>query len=675
MSVVTDEHVVQDIKQLHATIHRLEREVIREKAARRTAEDIAEAGLRKLYISQDQLKLLNRISSFANDCDCPTQALQFALKEICEQQVWSVGHALLRTGPKGDERLEGSDIWFSLHQDVAFPFLEASRKIVAWPCASVPGRLFLENSPIWTPDIYAQHAFTRAAAAKRAGLRSSISVPIIMGHELVGAMEFYQPDSIKPSEQLMDVLLQIGTQLGRVFKRARHADMLFKNASTDPLTGLPNRTAFETEIESAFAEEKRKADYKTAVIYVGLDGFKLVNDTLGHSSGDVLVVEMANRLRHVAKTFDGEDWVDRVSLARVGGDEFVMLVQSIDVRDIANDIAAEIHKCLRPIHRIGMNEVQAVASIGIALNGPEYENAQELLRDADVAMYEAKTEGPEQTYHFTAEMRNAALARLDLEIDLRRAVESSAFELHFQPIVSLSDRETVGFEALVRWRKAHDTIVMPDDFIPTAEACGLIVPIGTWVLREACRSAVRFHASNSQSASLYISVNVALQQFQQLHFVTLVRDILLETGADPKWIRLELTESTAAINPSHSARTITQLNAMGILVSIDDFGTGYSSLAYLQSMPFDTLKIDQSFISGHLDANADWSFVLAMKQLADSLGMNVVVEGVENEFQQAELESFGCQFGQGWLFGMPQTEAMILADRCIVASGHLPESS
>jgi diguanylate cyclase (GGDEF)-like protein len=664
MKRTPDKQEHQDLEDLNDKCHRLEREIAREKAARRAAEDIAEAGLRSLYISQDELKLLNRIASFANDSDSPSQALHFALKEICEQQGWTVGHALLRTGPQGDERLEGSDIWISKHQDIAFPFLEASRKIVAWPCASVPGRLFIEHSPIWTPDIYTQHAFTRAEPAKHAGLRSSISVPIIMGHELVGAMEFYQTEAIKPSEQLMDLLLQIGTQLGRVFKRARHAELLLKNAATDPLTGLPNRSAFEHEIMEIFELERLETDYQTAVIYLDLDGFKLVNDTLDHSSGDALLIAMVNRLRFVVESFNGQDWIDRVFLARVGGDEFVILVRSPDVRDVANDIAAEIHKCLHPIHKIGLNEVQAVASIGIALSGPVYKSADELLRDADVAMYEAKAQGPEQTYHFTSEMRNAALARLDLEIELRRAVETSAFELHFQPIVSLSNRETVGFEALVRWHKSDDVMMMPDDFIPTAEACGLIVPIGTWVLREACRSAVRFHASNSHSANLYISVNVALQQFQQLHFVTLIRDILLETGANPKWIRLELTESTAATNPSHAARTITQLNAMGIRVSIDDFGTGYSSLSYLQTMPFDTLKIDQSFIKRHLDENADWSFVLAMKQLADSLGMKVIAEGIETEYQQTELESFGCQFGQGWLFGMPQTEKMILEERC-----------
>lgn len=668
MTLEPNANLFQTLEDLNEKCQRLEREIIREKAARRKAEDIAEHGLRDLYISREKLQLLNTIASYANDSDSPTDALNFTIQQICEKQNWPIGHALLRTGPEGDERLEGTDIWVAKYPDIAFPFLEASRKIVAWPCASAPGRLFIEQSPIWTADIYAQHAFTRAPAARRAGLRSSISVPIIMGQELVGAMEFYQTESVEPSQQLMDLLLQIGTQLGRVFNRRRHADILLKNASSDPLTGLPNRSAFETEMKSVFEQEQQTGDYQTSVIYLDLDGFKLVNDTLGHSAGDQLLVAMTDRLRSVVESFERQHWVEKIMLARVGGDEFVILLRSADVRDVATDIATEIHKCLHPIHRIGANDVQAVASIGVALNGPEYQNAQDLLRDADVAMYEAKAQGPEQTYHFTSEMRNAALARLEMEVDLRRAVENSAFELQFQPIVALSDRQTVGFEALVRWRKEPDTVIMPDDFISTAEACGLIVPIGTWVLREACRSAVRFHEGNPSNPDLYVSVNVALQQFQQLHFVKLVRDILLETGANPKWIRLELTESTAATNPVHAARTITQLNDMGIQVSIDDFGTGYSSLAHLQTMPFDTLKIDRSFIEKHSDNTADWSFVLAMKQLADSLGMKVVVEGIENEFQQAELESFGCQFGQGWLFGKPQTEATVMATRALPAN-------
>lgn len=662
MSGLTDQKAFATLESLDRKCQRLEREIARERAIRKEAEQIAEHGMRELYLSRENLQLLNRISAHANDSDTPSTALRFAIQEICAQQGYCVGHALLRVGPEGDERLEGTDIWVATDEHLAFPFLEACRKIVAWPCVSSPGRLFLEQHPIWTPDLYVQHNFTRAVAARRAGLRSSISVPVVMGHELVGAMEFYQTDTTEPSDELMDLLLQIGIQLGRVFKRRRHADTLLKNALSDPLTELPNRTAFEADIKSIFEEEKYSEDYRTAIIYLDLDGFKLVNDTLGHNAGDTLLVAMANRLRSVVDNYRKHAWVDNILLARVGGDEFVILVRSADVGDVADDIATEIHECLHPVHRIGSNDVQAVASIGIALNGPEYTHPQELMRDADVAMYEAKAQGPEQTYHFTAEMRNAALARLDLEVELRRAVESSAFELNFQPIVCLATKKVAGFEALVRWRRDTETIIMPDDFIPTAEACGLIVPLGTWVLREACKAAVRFHKENDSNPDLYISVNVALQQFQQLHFVKLVRDILLETGAHPSWIRLELTESTAATNPTHAARTITHLHEMGIQVSIDDFGTGYSSLAHLQAMPFDTLKIDRSFITKHSDNSADWSFVVAMKQLADSLGMKVIVEGIENEFQQAELESFGCEFGQGWLFGKPQTEELLMAN-------------
>lgn len=662
MSGLPDQKTFANLESLDRKCRRLEREIARERAIRKEAEQIAEHGMRELYLSRENLRLLNRISAHANDSDTPSTALRFAIQEICAQHGYCVGHALLRVGPEGDERLEGTDIWVAADEHVAFPFLEACRKIVAWPCVSSPGRLFLEQHPIWTPDLYVQHNFTRAVAARRAGLRSSISVPVVMGHELVGAMEFYQTDSTEPSEELMDLLLQIGIQLGRVFKRRRHADTLLKNALSDPLTELPNRTAFEADIKSIFEEEKQTEDYRTAIIYLDLDGFKLVNDTLGHNAGDTLLVAMANRLRAVVDNYRKHAWVDKILLARVGGDEFVILVRSADVGDVADDIATEIHECLHPVHRIGSNDVQAVASIGIALNGPEYTHPQELMRDADVAMYEAKAQGPEQTYHFTAEMRIAALARLDLEVELRRAVESSAFELNFQPIVCLATKKVAGFEALVRWRRDAETIIMPDDFIPTAEACGLIVPLGTWVLREACKAVVRFHKENDSNPDLYISVNVALQQFQQLHFVKLVRDILLETGAHPRWIRLELTESTAATNPTHAARTITHLHEMGIQVSIDDFGTGYSSLAHLQAMPFDTLKIDRSFITKHSDNSADWSFVVAMKQLADSLGMKVIVEGIENEFQQAELESFGCEFGQGWLFGKPQTEELLMAN-------------
>ena len=521
----------------------------------------------------------------------------------------------------------------------------------------MPGRLFIEQSPIWTPDIHAQAAFSRSPAAERCGLRSGIAVPVLMGHELVGALEFYQTDIVKPEPEFLEILMQIGTQIGRVFKRRRHADILRVNATTDALTGLPNRAAFETELQSVFSAEQDSSDFRLSLIYMDLDGFKLVNDTLGHVAGDMLLMAMAERLRDVVSKYAALAWIERILLARIGGDEFVIMIRADGIEDTATEIASAIHKCLLPNQRIGANDVRAMASIGIAFNDAIYESSQELLRDADVAMYEAKSTAPGQTVIFSDQMRAEALVRLDLESDLRRAIETSAFELHYQPIVSIAGRALVGFEALVRWRRQDNEIVMPEVFISSAEACGLIIPIGTWVLREACRAAGRLQSGRVSTTPIYVSVNVAIQQFQQLHFVELVRDILLETGADAKWIRLELTESSAVTNPAYAAQAIQQLRAMGIQISLDDFGTGYSSLAHLQTMPFDTIKIDRSFVMKQTEADSNWSIVSAMKQLADSMGMAVIVEGVENEFQLAELDSLGCQFGQGWLFEKPMPEA------------------
>ena len=644
-------------ERLRVKCQRLERDLAREKAARREAETIAEHGLRELYLNREHLKLLNNIASFANDSDDPKEALEYATQQICLATGWAVGHALIRRGPAGDERLEGTDIWAAQNPDVIFPFIEASRLLVAWPCVSAPGRLFIEQSPIWTPDIHAQAAFSRSPAAERCGLRSGIAVPVLMGHELVGALEFYQADTIKPEPDFLEILMQIGTQIGRVFKRRRHADILRVNATTDALTGLPNRAAFETELHSVFGVEHESSDFRLSLIYMDLDGFKLVNDTLGHVAGDMLLMAMAERLRDVVDKYAALAWIERILLARIGGDEFVIMIRADGIEGTSTEIAGAIHKCLLPNQRIGANDVRAMASIGIAFNDAVYESSQELLRDADVAMYEAKSTAPGQTVIFSEQMRSEALVRLDLESDLRHAIETSAFELHYQPIVSIAGRALVGFEALVRWRRQDGEIVMPDVFIGSAEACGLIIPIGTWVLREACRAAGRLQSARVSATPIYVSVNVAIQQFQQLHFVELVRDILLETGADAKWIRLELTESSAVTNPAYAAQAIQQLRAMGVQVSLDDFGTGYSSLAHLQTMPFDTIKIDRSFVMKQTEADSNWSIVSAMKQLADSMGMAVIVEGVENEFQLAELDSLGCQFGQGWLFEKPMPEA------------------
>jgi predicted signal transduction protein with EAL and GGDEF domain len=362
----------------------------------------------------------------------------------------------------------------------------------------------------------------------------------------------------------------------------------------------------------------------------------------------------------VVSRFAAREEVEAIMLARLGGDEFAVVVKADHVHAIAPEIAEAIHACLEPGYRIGNSDVHSQASIGIAFDRLDYAQIEELMRDADVAMYRTKSEGPGKTSIFTDAMRAEALRRLELEAELRTAIEAGAFELHYQPIVSMETRAIMGVEALVRWRRDADTLVMPDVFIGLAETSGLIVPIGTWVLREACRASVRLRKALAGHDALYVSINVAAQQFQQPGFVAQVRDILLETGADPALIRLELTETSALANPEYAQQTVRTLRDMGVRISLDDFGTGYSSLAYLQTIPFDTIKIDSCFVRKQTEKDADWSIVSAVKLLADSMGMAVVVEGVENEFQLGELREIGCRYGQGYLFDRPMTEREVI---------------
>lgn len=665
MKLNTASDIVADAEDLVLRCERLERDLAREKSARRDAEKIAEAGLRALYLEQERLKLVTRIASYANQCSSPLAALRYAVDNVRDAFDWAIGNALIATGGAGTEQLEAADIWSLRDPEQYFAFVEATRGLSARPGPCAPGRLFNDPVPLWVPDVFSQCGFTRSAAAGRCRLRSSIAVPVLLGRELVAALEFYMHDSRRPEDARLEILLQIGDQISRVFDRQRNAETLVRNATTDPLTGLPNRAALEHLCNTLFPCNRRPDDLKLALLYMDLDGFKLVNDTLGHAAGDTLLVAMAQRLSAVVARFAARDAVEAIMLARLGGDEFAVVVKADHVQAVAPEIAAAIHACLEPGYRIGNSDVHSQASIGIAYDRLDYAQIEELMRDADVAMYRtksnrSKSEGPGKTSIFTDAMRAEALHRLELEAELRAAIEAGAFELHYQPIVSMADRAIMGVEALVRWRRDAETLVMPDVFIGLAEASGLIVPIGTWVLREACRASVRLRRALAGRAALYVSINVAAQQFQQPGFVAQVRDILLETGADPALIRLELTETSALAKPDYAQHTVRTLRAMGVRISLDDFGTGYSSLAYLQTIPFDTIKIDSCFVRRQTERDADWSIVSAVKLLADSMGMAVVVEGVENEFQLGELREIGCRYGQGYLFDRPMTEAEVV---------------
>ncbi len=639
----------------------LERQLARERRIRMEAEAIAERGLRQAYLSNRRFQLLCSIANVANETTDPMETLRFAIAEICAVKEWAFANVLVKEGTEGDTRLAACGIWHARNPDQMFSFAERSTKLVVWPCASTPGRLLIDQTTAWTRDIQTVSGFARSEEARRCNLRSSISVPVIQGQELVAAMEFFTHDTIEPDPQLLETLNQIGVQIGRVFKRRASAQMLLADALSDPLTGLPNRKMFEAQLERLFMKRATHDRSRMSLIYIDLDGFKLVNDALGHMAGDQLLIEMACRLQRVATEYVTTPFPgapDDVVIARMGGDEFTILVEGEHHRQVAVDIAKDIHSCLKPSHFIDTNEVRCAASVGIAHDDGGHAVAADLMRDADVAMYDAKARGHGQTTVFDQSMRDRAVHRLQLEAELRLALERHEFRLHYQPIVDIANGRIAGFEALLRWQRGEE-LIQPDEFLHVAEQSGMMNVVGTWVLREACSVAASWRRAGNDVQRFYMSVNVAPSQFLQPDFVEQVRDIIHATNVDPCTLVIEVTEGAAITNRQRTAQILDELRAMGIRLSLDDFGTGYSSFSHLQTLPFDSIKIDRSFVSGE-QTNMSWNIVDAMLSFARAMDMNVVAEGIETQYQLDRLAEVGCAFGQGFLYDRAITADMAL---------------
>jgi diguanylate cyclase (GGDEF)-like protein/PAS domain S-box-containing protein len=433
-------------------------------------------------------------------------------------------------------------------------------------------------------------------------------------------------------------------QIQDVTERKLAGEQVQFAAHHDALTRLPNRALLADRLSQAFERAHRDATRAYAVLFIDLDRFKGINDSLGHVSGDELLVEIARRLERCVRAID--------TVARLGGDEFAILLDSVEGASSPGVVAERIHEQLALPFDLDGHEVCTSASIGIALSGDHYEKPEEIMRDADTAMYRAKSNGKARHEVFDASMHTAALAALTLENDLRRAVEREEIEAHYQPIVALPGGEIVGFEALARWQHPERGMVGPAEFIPLAEETGLIVSLGAQVLRQACRQA-RTWQQLSADRSLVMSVNLSARQFQQPELVDQVMQILHETGLAPHQLRLEITESAVMASAATAATMLERLKALGVQLSIDDFGTGYSSLSYLHRFPFDNVKIDRSFVSGiNVDAESA-KVVKTIIALATELGMTVTAEGVETEAQEGQLIALNCEYTQGYLYSRP----------------------
>jgi diguanylate cyclase (GGDEF)-like protein/PAS domain S-box-containing protein len=416
----------------------------------------------------------------------------------------------------------------------------------------------------------------------------------------------------------------------------------------DPLTGLPNRLYFIDKLESSIEAVHQSAGL-FAVLFLDLDGFKLINDSLGHGAGDELLMGIAGRLRSGVR--DGRATQSSV-VARLGGDEFAVLLN--DVRDVADAavVAQRILDKLESPFRLGERQVFATVSIGIALSSSGG-TPEELLRNADTAMYHAKAKGKARLAIFDEGMRERAVARLEIETGLRKAIAAGQLILYYQPEISVSSGRVTGYEALVRWNHPERGVLPPSEFIPVAEESELIVHLGKWVLREACRQMAEWHKSFVFDPPLTISVNVSPRQLNHGGLVQDVEAVLSETGLDPKYLTLEVTEGSIMQDAETALITLRQLKSMGIGLEIDDFGTGYSSLSYLQRLPFDTVKVDRSFIK-ELGVSAESSeIVRTIVELARTLEMDVVAEGVETEDQFRKVTALGCEYVQGFYFAKP----------------------
>ncbi len=447
---------------------------------------------------------------------------------------------------------------------------------------------------------------------------------------------------------------------GQVLRMAGSITDMSRRGVFDPLTGLPNRRLFLDRLDRVTSQraEERKSEESFAVLFIDLDGFKLINDTLGHHAGDELLREVSARLLSCVRASD--------TVARLGGDEFVVLLTKVDSLDGVEIAVNRITRRLGTSYDLGDRNLHVMPSIGVVIDSDRYACSEELLRDADLAMYRAK-ESNEVVVFFDSDMRNKVQSRLNLELELREALDHGQFRLHFQSIVSLVDGSVEGYEALCRWEHPTRGVLLPSHFIGVMEETGLIVELGRWVIASGCRSMMERFSDGSTTEMPFLSVNLSGKHLTRDDLVPTVEAALEETGFPASKLRIELTESAIIDNPKKAASQLGQLRLLGVRILMDDFGTGHSSLSYLQTLPIDTLKIDRSFIRSMTQHPDGAELVRTIIRMTSNLGLSVVAEGIETEEQVSMLQAMDCASGQGFLFARPSPLAELTPEAVAVS--------
>lgn len=632
---------------------RLRRRLERERSARREAEQISEGATRALFERQQELALLEAVATAANEATNLNDVIQLTIRRVCDHTGFPIGHAYL-CGPSGEE-VEPTAIWQVDDLSRIQPFRRATDATSLAIGRGLPGRVLESGHPAWIDDVTQDSNFPRAAAAREVGIRGAFALPILVGSQTEGVLEFFTYRAMKPDAGVLHLMTQIGTQLGRFIERTRAQERIAHQATHDALTGLPNRVLFQDRLSHALTRQRR-AKTSIAVCFIDLDRFKSVNDTFGHSVGDELLEQAGERLRSVLRPAD--------TIARVGGDEFVILYEELGGEQEAVRLAERLLRVFGDPFTLRGCEYMVNASIGVAI-GDHNADAEALMRDADSAMYRAKEQGRGRYELCDEEMRSRAIRRAQTEQALSRALANDELALHFQPIVALNSGEITAVEALLRWQHPEHGLIDPEEFIPIAEESGQIIPIGAWVLREACRQAVRWRAHLGARAPAPIAVNLSARQLVIPELAEVIKRTLVETGCPPSDLALELTESAAVSCGVFPSETLAKLRALGVRVLLDDFGTGYSSLNHIRQLPIDTIKIDGSFVRELRRGPEAKVIVRAIVGMATALGLDVVAEGAESEEQALLASELGCGFAQGYHFAhpMPAAELEALVNR------------